>query len=158
MWEFPKASCSQSFIFSSGNRRKDYRKKGIRHAGVHRSIYGSERMCVLTSLVNMIVWCNSIVQHRKVHGSFREPLQNADATDVSILQMMHVKRVPTWALQNSANALHGKRGLWIPVCPKINKLSAKPSTKQRFDMSQKDPEENAKQAIPQAKLHERIQS
>ena len=47
-------------------------------------------MCVLTSLVKMIFWCNCMVQHRIVHGSFTEPLRNAD-TDVSILQTMHVK-------------------------------------------------------------------
>ncbi len=67
----------------------------------------SERVCVLTSLVNMILWCNSMVQHRMVHGSFLEPLQNADATDVSILQTMHVKH----GLQNSASALPGKKAL-----------------------------------------------
>ena len=60
-----------------------------------------------------------MVQHGIVHGSFREPLQNADATDVSIFQMMHVKRGPTWALQNSAISERAKPQFGISVFNEI---------------------------------------
>ena len=70
-----------------------------------------------------------------MHGSFREPLPNADAFPMcpsskwcmwSADQHGHCKTV-----QACPSALHGNRALWIPFVKKT-KWSAKPSTAQRF--------------------------
>jgi len=102
-----------------------------------------ERMCVLASLVNMFF----LVQ---VHGATQNSAWEFPGTlaERRCHRCVHPPNDACEARTNMGIAKQCKGSSWKPctldtLCQKI-KWSAKPSTTQGFNMSMKDPEENAK--------------